>query len=208
MGKHGILTMERKGMALEMVVMMIILLVVAAVIIAIFLGIVKPPPPAEGMCEVSRQTFMNKCTSLCDSYRNTRSGGAASEFCEMYMGREDRTAQVDWNCDKKPNEVADVDFGKFMLPVCENSVYCFMAVQCPGLDAEGCREALCRSSTEKYKGDRDRAAQEVAGVIQTGEEENFNCNLPGDEFTNWYTRFGFADQKTGRNRYTSGSLCQ
>ncbi|MBI2674919.1 MAG: hypothetical protein HYX24_00550 [Candidatus Aenigmarchaeota archaeon] len=204
--------MAKKGMALEMVVMMIILLVVAAVIIQIFLANLGGESidliANKGKCEGSRQEFISRCNSLCDSYKNSRAGDKAVDFCGTYLGQEDRNVQVDWNCDKKANEAVEVGFGSFKLPVCENMVYCFMAVSCQNLGAAGCREALCQSNTELYRGDTGKASEAVAESVQTGEKENFGCRLPDEEVKNWYLRYGFASGRgSGKGEYSRGNIC-
>ncbi|MBI2674921.1 MAG: hypothetical protein HYX24_00560 [Candidatus Aenigmarchaeota archaeon] len=202
--------MTRKGLALEMVIMMIILLVVAAVIIQIFLSQTEQGKlegiGSKGKCELQKQDFINKCNSLCASYNSARIGAKAVDYCETYFGQDKDVVQVDWNCDKKANGKAKLDFGAIKLDVCENRIYCFMVAPCANFDSMGCRDVLCRSYTELY-GDPDTAKRVVADRIQTGEAENVNCRLPFDpepnwDKLNWYVRFGYGENRGSNGEYT------
>lgn len=165
--------------SLQMIIGLMILLVVAGVVINIFLNYVKPEKfqPKTGTSE-----FIQKCDSLCKSYKTTGKSSDAVKYCTKYA------SNIDWNGNKKAPE-SDTNPVELQgqWKACEDRIYCFLVTDCEGLGIQDCRDTMCYEFKQTWN--ETIANQTLKDRIQLSGHER--CDLldqtnPQDHPENWY----------------------
>ncbi|MBD3155336.1 MAG: hypothetical protein GF368_01630 [Candidatus Aenigmarchaeota archaeon] len=168
-------------MSLQMMVAVVILMVVSLVIIRYFLGQMEFVEPTEKDFKgiIRDMGFESKCEDLCNEYKLDSTSSKLAEFCYHKLDGDD---------DLNNNGIIDsFPANTKVLPVCEDSVYCFHVVECEDdsgtVDWDDCRQATCEHYEERYQGDTDKADGKMMELFPN----EGGCNLPEGE--NWWEMY-------------------
>lgn len=170
--------------SLEMVVGLIILLVVAGVVISLVIHYISPKNMPNAGDAIKKNQFLQNCEDYCKDTNSV-------DYCRYYWGSEARESgsvtHLDWNGDGEVNGI--VNMGKFQWAICEDRIFCFLAVPCDrfgsgGLDTlEKCKRMLCQTYKEKY-GDDVKATNALKDAVDVEP-----CDMISvDDDDNWYAK--------------------